>query len=74
MRQLLLDHIVVGNRLTLTDLQQLAGTSATTGQKGLDRFWRNLRTHSLHDPVDYKLQELGNWALNDSYPQPSFYA
>ncbi|AQR65265.1 monooxygenase [Aquaspirillum sp. LM1] len=52
----------------------VTGARATTAALRLDRFWRNLRVHSLHDPVDYKLQELGNWALNDSYPQPSFYA
>jgi alkylation response protein AidB-like acyl-CoA dehydrogenase len=41
---------------------------------GLDRYWRNLRVHSLHDPVDYKLRELGDWALNGQIPTPSFYS
>jgi hypothetical protein len=26
---------------------------------GLDLYWRNIRTHSLHDPVDYKKIEVG---------------
>ncbi len=30
---------------------------------GLDRFWRNARVHTLHDPVDYKLRALGRHAL-----------
>lgn len=34
MRQLLLDHIVVGRRLTLTDLQQLAGTAGNASSNG----------------------------------------
>ena len=33
-----------------------------------------LRTQSLHDPVDYKLHELGDWALNQSLPIPTFYS
>ena len=44
----------VANRLF-----EVTGARATTARHGLDRFWRNLRTHTLHDPVDYKLRELG---------------
>lgn len=50
------------------------GARATTRAAGLDRFWRNLRTHTLHDPVDYKLRELGRFALAGEYPTPSFYS
>jgi hypothetical protein len=32
-------------------------------------FWRNVRTHTLHDPVDYKIRELGEWALNQKIPK-----
>ncbi len=53
---------------------EVAGARATTAALRLDRFWRNLRTHTLHDPVDYKLRELGDWALNDKHPVPSFYS
>jgi alkylation response protein AidB-like acyl-CoA dehydrogenase len=28
----------------------------------------------LHDPVDYKIRELGNWALNRKIPQATFYS
>lgn len=38
----------------------------------LDRYRRNLRTQSLHDPVDYKLHDLGDWALNHTRATPSF--
>ena len=51
-----------------TRLFELAGTSATTGQKGLDRFWRNARTHTLHDPVRWKLHALGDYYLNHTFP------
>jgi alkylation response protein AidB-like acyl-CoA dehydrogenase len=50
------------------------GARATTHAAGLDRFWRNLRTHTLHDPVDYKLRELGRYALAGELPTPSFYS
>lgn len=53
---------------------EVTGARATTAALRLDRYWRNLRVHTLHDPVDYKLRELGDWALNARLPQPSFYS
>lgn len=53
---------------------EVTGARATTAALRLDRFWRNLRVHSLHDPVDYKVRELGDWALNGRWPKPSFYS
>ncbi len=50
------------------------GARATAARHRLDRYWRNARTHTLHDPVDYKLRELGDWVLNDRVPTPSFYS
>jgi alkylation response protein AidB-like acyl-CoA dehydrogenase len=50
------------------------GARATQASLDVDRYWRNLRTHTLHDPVDYKLRELGDFALNDRVPVPSFYS
>lgn len=50
------------------------GARATTARLRLDRFWRNARTHTLHDPLDHKLKEIGDWALNGVYPTPSFYS
>ncbi|MFL9609892.1 acyl-CoA dehydrogenase family protein [Methylobacillus sp. Pita2] len=53
---------------------EVTGARATTAALRLDRFWRNLRVYTLHDPVDFKLRELGDWALNQQYPNPSFYS
>lgn len=50
------------------------GARATAFGAGVDRFWRNLRTHTLHDPVDYKFRELGRYALSGDLPTPSFYS
>ncbi|MDT3721635.1 acyl-CoA dehydrogenase family protein [Pseudomonas oryzihabitans] len=55
-------------------LFEVGGARATAGALRLDRYWRNLRTQTLHDPLDYKLHELGDWALNDRLPTPSFYS
>ena len=42
-----------------TRMFEVAGARATHAGLALDRYWRNLRTQSLHDPVDYKVRELG---------------
>ena len=55
-------------------LFEVTGARSTHAALRLDRHWRNLRTQSLHDPVDYKLHELGDWALNAALPTPSFYS
>ncbi|KJV39466.1 acyl-CoA dehydrogenase family protein [Acinetobacter brisouii] len=53
---------------------EVTGARATQAALRLDRFWRNVRTQTLHDPVDYKIKELGEWALNAEFPQPNFYS
>ncbi|WP_354682942.1 SfnB family sulfur acquisition oxidoreductase [Cupriavidus necator] len=49
-------------------LFELGGTAATLDNLGLDRFWRNARTHTLHDPVRWKYHAVGNFYLNDRLP------
>ena len=53
---------------------EVMGARAAAGPARIDRYWRNLRTHTLHDPIDYKVRELGDWALNHQLPKPSFYS
>lgn len=53
---------------------EVMGASATSWTRRTDRFWRNLRTYTLHDPVDYKLRDLGEWALAGIHPRPTFYS
>ena len=57
-----------------TRMFDVAGARATHAGLALDRYWRNLRTQSLHDPVDYKTRELGEWALTGRAPVPTFYS
>jgi alkylation response protein AidB-like acyl-CoA dehydrogenase len=54
-------------------LFEIQGSRATTSAYGFDRHWRNVRTHTLHDPVAYKAKEVGDWALNARGPEFSLY-
>jgi alkylation response protein AidB-like acyl-CoA dehydrogenase len=47
---------------------ELAGASATDGKYALDRHWRNVRVHSLHDPARWKYVHLGNHTLAGTKP------
>ena len=49
-------------------LFELAGTASTLAGQGLDRFWRNARTHTLHDPARWKYHLIGNFVLNGVKP------
>jgi len=57
-----------------SQLFELTGARATSARHGFDRFWRNARVHTLHDPVDYKLRDLGRYALEGRVPEPSAYS
>ncbi|MDQ1176079.1 monooxygenase [Microbacterium sp. SORGH_AS_0421] len=52
---------------------ELTGARATSNAVGLDIFWRNLRTHSLHDPIAYKKREVGEYVLLYQMPVPTWY-
>jgi alkylation response protein AidB-like acyl-CoA dehydrogenase len=52
---------------------ELVGARGVSTSIGLDRYWRNLRTLSLHDPDHRKIDALGAWALHGQLPEPSFY-
>lgn len=52
---------------------ECTGARATAGKVGLDRYWRDVRTHTLHDPVAYKEMELGTYLVKGEVPTPSWY-
>jgi alkylation response protein AidB-like acyl-CoA dehydrogenase len=54
-------------------LFEIQGARATSASYGFDRHWRNLRTHTVHDPVAYKAREVGDWELNRRAPEFSLY-
>jgi alkylation response protein AidB-like acyl-CoA dehydrogenase len=47
---------------------EFMGARATTSEYGFDRFWRNARTLTLHDPVVYKAREVGAFFLTGERP------
>lgn len=52
---------------------EVTGAKATARKAGLDRFWRDIRTHTLHDPVAYKNRELGRYQVLGEVPEPTWY-
>ena len=61
--------IEIGN-----EMFELTGARSTSSRFGFDRYWRNARVHTLHDPVDYKLRDLGRYALEGRLPEPTPYS
>ncbi|MDB5754431.1 MAG: monooxygenase, partial [Massilia sp.] len=59
---------------TSSQMFELTGARATSQRLGYDRFWRNVRVHTLHDPIDYKLRDLGRYALDGRVPEPTAYS
>ncbi len=49
-------------------LFELGGTRSSLDGLNLHRHWRNARTHTLHDPVRWKVQHIGRHALNGTPP------
>lgn len=56
-----------------TRIFDVTGARASANSVGLDIYWRNVRTHSLHDPVAYKRVEVGRYALLGEVPEPTWY-
>ncbi|WP_225725972.1 MULTISPECIES: acyl-CoA dehydrogenase family protein [unclassified Nocardia] len=49
-------------------LFEVGGTRSAAADLNLHHFWRNARTHTLHDPVRWKYQHLGRALLHDAAP------
>ncbi|MFF2085457.1 SfnB family sulfur acquisition oxidoreductase [Nocardia sp. NPDC058176] len=47
---------------------EVGGTRSAAATHQLDHFWRNARTHTLHDPVRWKYQHIGRAVLHDRPP------
>jgi alkylation response protein AidB-like acyl-CoA dehydrogenase len=67
---------ILAHRAALDVSQNLfdaCGARATHAPLALDRFWRNARVHTLHDPLDYRVRDVGRYALNGTLPDVSLY-
>ncbi|MBB2770766.1 UNVERIFIED_ORG: SfnB family sulfur acquisition oxidoreductase [Mycolicibacterium obuense] len=51
-----------------TGLFELGGTRSASVSGNLSRYWRDARTHTLHDPVRWKLQHIGRYTLSGTRP------
>jgi alkylation response protein AidB-like acyl-CoA dehydrogenase len=64
---------VIADRVSLDVTSQVfeavGGRGATAGV-GLDRFWRDARTYTLHDSVAIKKREIGAFVLRGCPPTP----
>ncbi|MCO1582326.1 SfnB family sulfur acquisition oxidoreductase [Crossiella sp. SN42] len=49
-------------------LFEVAGTRSALDELNLHRHWRNARTHTLHDPVRWKIQHIGRHTLTGEHP------
>lgn len=55
---------------TTSQIFQATGARSTANVHGLDIYWRNVRTHSVHDPLPYRQREIGQYLLQARLPQP----
>jgi SfnB family sulfur acquisition oxidoreductase len=49
-------------------LFELGGTRSASASGNLSRYWRDARTHTLHDPTRWKVQHIGRWTLSGTTP------
>lgn len=54
-----------------TQIAEAVGARGVTTHLGLDRFWRDVRTYTLHDSVAAKKREVGAFVLGGRLPTPS---
>ena len=57
-----------------TTVFEFVGARATANKYAFDRFWRNARTLTLHDPVAYKAREVGAHFLTGTHPEHTGYS
>jgi alkylation response protein AidB-like acyl-CoA dehydrogenase len=56
-----------------SEVFEVMGARSATQANGFDRFWRNVRTHTLHNPAEYKKRTVGTFLLTGEFPVPAIY-
>ncbi|MBF5005124.1 acyl-CoA dehydrogenase family protein [Diaphorobacter caeni] len=56
-----------------SEIFELTGARSTARRHGFDRYWRNVRVHTLHDPLDHRKKAVGRWLLTGEIPDPFGY-
>ncbi|MDP9898712.1 acyl-CoA dehydrogenase family protein [Variovorax ginsengisoli] len=53
-----------------SEIFEVMGARSAVRAEGFDRFWRNARIHTLHNPAEYKTRNVGRWFVSDAPPEP----
>ncbi len=53
------------------DIFTACGARSALREQNLDRFWRDIRTLSLHDPLSFRTRSVGEYLLQDKFPTPA---
>ena len=67
---------VLAGRVALevtSEIFEVMGARSAVRPLGLDRFWRNVRIHTLHNPAEYKTRNVGTWFLDGEFPEPGIF-
>jgi alkylation response protein AidB-like acyl-CoA dehydrogenase len=56
-----------------TDVFKVCGARAALREENLDRFLRDVRTITLHDPVEWKARLVGEYVLHGKYEYIPFF-
>jgi alkylation response protein AidB-like acyl-CoA dehydrogenase len=56
-----------------SEIFEVMGARSAVRPLGFDRFWRNVRIHTLHNPAEYKTRNVGTWFLNGEFPEPGIF-
>ncbi|MDL2406868.1 acyl-CoA dehydrogenase family protein [Rhizobium calliandrae] len=67
---------VLAGRVALevtSEIFEVMGARSAVRSYGFDRFWRNVRIHTLHNPAEYKTRNVGTWFLTGEFPEPGIF-
>ncbi|MGN6778719.1 acyl-CoA dehydrogenase family protein [Rhizobium sp.] len=67
---------VLAGRVALevtSEIFEVMGARSAVRPLGFDRFWRNVRIHTLHNPAEYKTRNVGTWFLGGEFPEPGIF-
>ncbi|MGT2493467.1 acyl-CoA dehydrogenase family protein [Cupriavidus basilensis] len=56
-----------------SEIFEVMGARSATNANGFDRFWRNVRTHTLHNPAGIQETYGGHMAAHGRIPSPAVY-
>tara|TARA_R110000787_G_scaffold9353_9_gene32781 strand:+ start:12945 stop:14186 length:1242 start_codon:yes stop_codon:yes gene_type:complete len=53
------------------DILVSCGARSALREQNLDRFWRDIRTLTLHDPISFRTRSVGEYVLQGKLPTPA---